>query len=83
MQHFQARQRHGLLASMTNRQCSRWRITAQPTWKKSVESIVAARVCKNVRHVVSVPRCGAEEMRFRLVVEPALQLVPGGPIRFP
>jgi hypothetical protein len=32
--------------------------TAQSTWKKSVASIVAAWVCKNCRHVVSVFRCG-------------------------
>jgi hypothetical protein len=44
---------------MTNRQYRRWRVTAQSTWKKSVASIVAAWVCRNCRHVVSVCRCGA------------------------
>jgi hypothetical protein len=41
---------------MTNRQYKRWKVTAQSTWKKSVASIVAARVCRNCRHVVSVCR---------------------------
>ena len=44
---------------MTNRQYSRWRVTAQSTWKKSAASIVAAWVCRNLRHVVSVCRFGA------------------------
>ena len=44
---------------MTNRQYRRWRVTAQSTWKKSVASIVAACVCRNFRHVVSVCRFGA------------------------
>ena len=43
----------------TNRQYSRWRVTAQSTWKKSVASIAAAWVCRNLRHVVSVCRSGA------------------------
>jgi len=39
-----------LPTSMTNRQYSRWRVTAQSTWKKSVASIAAACVCRNCRH---------------------------------
>jgi hypothetical protein len=41
------------------KQYSRWRVTAQSTWKKSAASIVAAWVCRNFRHVVSVCRSGA------------------------
>jgi hypothetical protein len=44
---------------MTDRQYSRWSVTAQPTWKKAVASIVAAWVRRNCRQVVSVRRCGA------------------------
>ena len=58
---------------MTNRQYSRWRVTAQSTWKKSVASIVAAWVCRNLRHVVSVCRFGAggifRVLRTRRMVE--------------
>ena len=36
-------------ASMTNRQYSRRRVTAQSTWKKSAASMVAACVCRNCR----------------------------------
>src|SRR5208282_632726 len=45
--------------SMTNRQYGRWSVTAQSTWKKSAASMVAARVRRNCRHVVSVSRTGA------------------------
>ena len=47
--------------------------TAQSTWKKSVASIVAACVCRNCRHVVSVCRLGAggifRALRIRRMVD--------------
>ena len=45
--------------SITNKQYRRWRVTAQPTWKKSVASIAEAWVCRNFRHVMSERRSGA------------------------
>jgi hypothetical protein len=47
---------------MMNRHYRRCRVTAQSMWKKSVASLVAAWVCGNFRHVVSLRRCGAGGM---------------------
>ena len=44
---------------MTNKQYRRCSGAAQSTWKKSAASILAACVCRNCRHVVSVNRSGA------------------------
>jgi hypothetical protein len=58
---------------MTNRQYSRWRVSAQSTWKKSVASIVDAWACRNFRHVVSERRSGAggifSALRTRRIVD--------------
>jgi len=48
-------------------------LIAQSTWEKSVASIVAASVCRNCRHVVSVSRFGAggifSALRSRRIVD--------------
>ena len=48
---------------MTDRQYRRRSDTAQPAWKKSAASIVAAWACMNCRQVVSVRRCGAGDLQ--------------------
>jgi hypothetical protein len=62
-----------LPTSITNKQYSRWSVTAQSTWKKSVASIVAACTCRNCRQVVSVCRFGTggifSAMRARRIVD--------------
>jgi hypothetical protein len=45
--------------SITKKQDSRCRVTAQSTWKKSAASIVAACACRNCRQLASVSRLGA------------------------
>jgi hypothetical protein len=51
------------LTSMTKKTESRWRVTAQPTWKKSQASVVDAWVHRNCRHVESVCHRGAGGIR--------------------
>ena len=51
---------------MTNKQYSRWSVTAQSTWKKSAASMVAACACRNRRQVVSVRLLGVGGMRSAL-----------------
>ena len=52
---------------MTNKQYSRWSVTAQSTWwKQSAASMAAACACRNRRQVVPVHLLGVGGMRRAL-----------------